>query len=252
MSQWWETLYEKRFSDKAAWSIPEDNYVKAQVGYALMATGLKPQAKVVDLGAGTGRHVAYLAGKGYQATGLEYSKVLVEKGLELSPGISLSVGDMRKLDTESTYDAVTFFDTSFGIFNDSENEGMLLQVFKALKPGGWIVIDYLNPDFWKKKTGEMVIQNYRVKGDKFIRRYTYADNTCRLTESGTYISPDNSSETYPDQVLALYPQDRLNAMLRQAGFIGAAFYGSAEYDYPNALRPLSSESAFALCTAHKE
>ena len=251
MTQWWETLYEKRFKDRSEWSVPEDDYVRSQVNYALVAAGLKPPADLLDLGAGTGRHVAHLARKGYKAAGVEYSKVLVDKGLELSPGINLSTGDMRKLDGESRYDAVTFFDTSFGIFEDSANVEMLARVFRALKPGGWVVVDYLNPGFWKEKTKDMVIPNYRIKGDKFVRRYRYDESTCRLTESGMYTAPDNSTEAYPDQVLALYPAETLGPMLHRAGFIKEAFYGSAEYDYPDTLQPLSPGSAFALCVARK-
>lgn len=251
MPQWWKTLYERRFRDRAEWAIPENSQVKAQTGYVITATGLKPPAEILDLGAGTGRHVAHLAGKGYRAIGMEYSEVLVKKGLELSPGINLFAGDMKNLEDESRYDAVTFFDTSFGIFTDSENEDMLARSFNALKPGGWIAIDYMNPDFWKKKTAEMTTSNYRVKGDRFVRRYRYDESTFRLTDSGIYTSPDGASETYPDQVLALYPLDRLEAMLRETGFISPSWYGAAEYDYPDDLRPLSPESAFALCTAQK-
>ena len=38
----------------------------------------------------------------------------------------------------------------------------------------------------------------------------------------------------------------------QAGFIKVTFYGSDEYDYPDTIRSLSPESAFALCAAHKK
>lgn len=251
MAQWWKTLYEKRFKDRSEWSVPGDDYVRSQVRYVLMATGLKPPAELLDLGAGTGRHVACLARNGYRATGLEYSKVLVEKGRELSPGINLSTGDMRELEGASRYDAITFFDTSFGIFEDGENEDMLVRVFNALKPGSWLAIDYLNPDFWKKKSDDIDMQDYRFKGDKFVRRYRYNEGTFRLTESGVYTSPAGHSEAYPDQVLALYPPGRLEVMLQRAGFINAAFYGSVEYDYPDALKPISSESAFILCVVRK-
>lgn len=251
MLQWWETLYEKRFRDRAEWAIPDDSHVEAQAGYIIMATGLKPPAKILDLGAGTGQHVAYLARKGYRATGVEYSEVLVKTGLELSPGIDLSAGDMRKIEAKSIYDAIMFFDTSFGIFDDKENEDMLVRALKALKPSGWLAIDYMNPDFWKKKTADMVTRNYRVKGDNFVRRYSYDENTSRLTDSGRYTSPDGSSEAYPDQVLALYPPDRLSGMLQKTGFISIAYYGSTEYDYPNKLHPLSLKSAFSLCVARK-
>lgn len=93
---WWKTLYGKRFKDRSDWSVPGDGCVRSQVRYVLMGACLKPPAEWLDLGAGTGRHVACLARKGCRETGLEYSKVLVEKGLELSPGINLSTGDMRK------------------------------------------------------------------------------------------------------------------------------------------------------------
>jgi SAM-dependent methyltransferase len=250
MTTWWKTRYDKLFKDNNFWSIPDGAYVAAQVGYVVMATGIKAPSALLDLGAGTGRHVACFAKKGFNSRGVEYSKTLVAKGRELSPDIDLAEGDMRSLSAKEQFDAVTFFDTSFGIFGDDENSAMLQKVCAALKSGGWLAVDYMNPGYWKRQTAEMTMPDYK-KGGKWLRRYAYDEKNCRLTDSVKYVSPDGAAEEYPDQILALYPPEKLGQMLASAGFCNIAMYGGAGCEYPEKLQPVTPGSSSIVAIAQK-
>ena len=248
---WWQELYEKRFKDASYWSIPEDGYVKSQVDYCLKATGLRKGAYIMDLGAGTGRHIAYFKKLGFPVKGLEYSKAIVTKGVELTPGLDLLEGDMRNLGDIDKYDGVTFFDTAFGIFDDITNQSLLNKVYKALKPDGWVAIDYMNYSFWKTKRDKFVIEDYKKVGDKFLRQYFYDEKTYRIIDRGEYIFPDGKVEVYPEQTLAIYPEEIMRTFLEKAGFGNISFYGTSEYNYPDELISVSSEGAFLLAVGQK-
>src|SRR5262249_274478 len=60
-------------------------------------TGLKPGARVVDLGCGSGAFTALLARAGYVCVGLDISPKLVEVGRRKYPHIEFVEGDIERL-----------------------------------------------------------------------------------------------------------------------------------------------------------
>lgn len=104
---------------------------------------------VLDLGCGRGRHSLSLARRGYDVTGVDLSETSIrtartratEQGVE---GVRFLVGDMREPFPE-TVDAVVNLFTSFAYFEtDLENEQVLRNIHGMLRPGGRVLIDFLN------------------------------------------------------------------------------------------------------------
>lgn len=107
-------------------------------------------ARIFDLCCGMGRHSVALADEGYQVTGMDLSKVLLAEArkLDSSGRITWLEGDMRKVPTEETFDAVVNLFTSFGYFEEeSENRKVLSEIARLLKPAGTYIIDFLNPHY---------------------------------------------------------------------------------------------------------
>lgn len=109
---------------------------------------LKPsaEARVLDLACGRGRHAIYLNKLGFDVTGVDLSPVSIEEASKnASDKLHFYIHDMRKLLSTNNFDYVFNLFTSFGYFrHNHENELVIQNVAKTLKPGGVLVIDFLN------------------------------------------------------------------------------------------------------------
>lgn len=106
---------------------------------------LPKTAHIADLPCGKGRHSVYLNSLGYKVTGGDLSENSIDaaKAFE-NDTLKFEVWDMRK-PLECNYDAVFNLFTSFGYFEDDNEDISVLNGFKAgLKSGAPIVLDFLN------------------------------------------------------------------------------------------------------------
>lgn len=104
-------------------------------------------AVFLDLACGRGRHSIYLNQMGYEVCGIDLSESRIDEAKKSeSSTLHFEVHDMRKEYGENRFDYILNLFTSFGYFDDeSENREVLSTVHTALKPGGFFVLDYLNP-----------------------------------------------------------------------------------------------------------
>ena len=105
-----------------------------------------PNATMLDLGCGAGRHAKWLAAKGFDVTGLDLaaSSIRTAKKYEKAK-LRFARQDMREPFGKNRFDYVFNFFTSFGYFkNDEDNHNVIRNICDALKPGGLLVLDYLN------------------------------------------------------------------------------------------------------------
>ena len=123
---------------------------------------------IMDLACGKGRHSIYLNQKGAKVTGLDLSKQNIAYASSFeNERLNFVVQDMRSLGFKNTFSHVVNLFTSFGYFtSDEDNYAVFNSVYASIKPGGYFLIDYLNPD---KVISELVQQEEKViEGVKFI------------------------------------------------------------------------------------
>jgi SAM-dependent methyltransferase len=127
---------------------------------------------IADFACGKGRHAIYLNKKGLKVTGIDLSPGNIKYAAQFSnERLSFVVGDMRNFPGEGQYNYILNLFTSFGYFNEEEDNIKTLRSFKRLvKPGGKIIIDFLNT---AQVTNNLIPEELRViEGIEFyIKRF---------------------------------------------------------------------------------
>lgn len=108
----------------------------------------KPTARLLDLACGKGRHALYLSEQGYDVMGVDLSAQSIAHARQFAhPHLHFQVHDMRESLPYGLFDFVLNLFTSFGYFeHEAENVVALRNAAAALRPGGKMVIDFLNTE----------------------------------------------------------------------------------------------------------
>jgi ubiquinone/menaquinone biosynthesis C-methylase UbiE len=112
-------------------------------------TGLRPGARVVDLGCGSGAFTALLARTGYDCVGLDLSAKLVALGRRKYPAIQFVEGDIERLPFPPlSFDGVLL---SGVVHHFPDPSPCAAEVFRVLRPRGRFVAfdpNRRNPFMW--------------------------------------------------------------------------------------------------------
>ena len=125
----------------------ERNYREAQIFMDNLThyLNLPEKAKVLDLACGKGRHSIYLNQLGFDVLGADLSEnSIAEASKNANETLHFKVHDMRE-PFEEKYDAIFNLFTSFGYFeNDEDNLTTLKAIKESLSEYGFAAIDFMN------------------------------------------------------------------------------------------------------------
>ena len=107
---------------------------------------LPPQARLLDVACGKGRHARYLSKKGYNVIGTDLAAASIQYAQQFeNQNLKFEVQDMRTVYKPQYFDGIFNFFTSFGYFEtDSENQQAIAAIAQNLKPKGLFVLDFMN------------------------------------------------------------------------------------------------------------
>lgn len=195
---------------------------------------LSPNAHILDLPCGKGRHAVYLNSLGYQVTGTDLSEnsIAYAKQFE-NKTLSFQTADMRKPLTKN-YEAIFNLFTSFGYFEDDAEDVLILQNIKnGLKKEGVFVFDFLNV--------VQVKNNLVINETKTIQDITF--HITRKIENGFIIKTisfhvDEVHHSYTERVKYL-DIETLKKFFQKVGFTITAVFGDyhlSEFNAQNSKR----------------
>ncbi len=211
-SSYYHILYQHRNHEEAA----------AFLERLMRHLQLQQSAHLLDLGCGKGRHSRFLAGLGFEVTGMDLSK----NSIDFAQGFAhdklhFIQQDMRTEMPAERFDFVLNLFTSFGYFNQqSENLRVLQNVHKALKAGGGLVIDFLN--------AHKVVANLVKEEQKQLQGLQF--DITRRVEDGkikkTIAFEDKGEQFFfEERVQAIYLEDFRN-LLKDSGFVLKEVFGN--------------------------
>lgn len=211
MPQW----YEESFGEDYLIVYKHRNQQDAskEVEQAAKWLDLNRDDLILDLCCGMGRHSISLKKMGYQVAGLDLSEVLLKKALEQSADLAIPFirADMRMLPfVDGSFDVVLNLFTSFGYFKEeADNERVLSEIARVLKPGGRFLIDFLNRASVEKN---LVPESRRQVDGRWIKekRWIEGDFVCKSIE----LSDERGKRTYQERV-KMYDYEQLISMLEK-------------------------------------
>ena len=146
---WFVDLFDEDYLRTLPFLTPQATQAEAE--FVIDALGLTPGAQVLDVGCGYGRHAMELAARGFHVVGLDMSTPLLVRGGEEAHRRGLTInfvrGDMRELDFEGQFNGAYCLFSTFGYFDDETNKKTVVNIARALKPGGRVLIEILNRDY---------------------------------------------------------------------------------------------------------
>jgi len=168
--EWWESYFDAQYllEYEPIFSPARD---RADAARLIEILGLPAGERLLDVPCGQGRHAHLLAEAGFDVTGLDYSKHLLEVARRrgIASNLRYVHGDMRALPAKwaGRFAAVLNLFTSFGFFFDPADDLRVMREFaRVLQPGGvlvWhggsrdgVMARFLSRDWWKSEDGTMV------------------------------------------------------------------------------------------------
>jgi SAM-dependent methyltransferase len=161
-NNWWKKVFDKDYL-KTYVDIITPERTKQEINFILKFIKTKfknKKIKILDLACGYGRHAIPLAQEGHFVIGVDYSSYFLKlakreaKKLKLK-NIKFIKKDMRKIDFGGKFDLIINMFTSFGYFeNEDDNILVLKNVYQALKKNGYFILD---------------LDNYHRRIKKFIK-----------------------------------------------------------------------------------
>ena len=186
--------------------------------------------RVLDVACGAGRFLRALRTRGVEATGLDLSPALLREARRLMPlpSPSLVRADMRQLPIRTAGVAwVLLLFTSFGYFDSAPEDRLALsELSRVLRPGGRLVIDYLNPE---TTVGRLVPESIRFVAGRTVRETRWVDPRGPFLRKRIELAAaeDLPAATYEERV-RLYSPPQLRALLVDAGLQVDEIWG--DYD----------------------
>ncbi|MFG2141042.1 SAM-dependent methyltransferase [Streptomyces sp. NPDC048650] len=218
---------------------PQFNGKEAEL--AVRVGRLEPGMRVLDAACGYGRIGLELARRGIDVHGVDRNPALVASARTRADREGLRAGfdtaDLRELTAEGAYDAALVWFTSFGYSSDADSRVILANLRTALRPGGRLLLDILNPDQQRAlSTGRPQLGLQRVGSDFMLDEVTYDVARSRL-ESRRTVVRDRVLRECRWSLRMLEPSE-LEEWLREAGFVDVRFLGDDGHPFAPAHRRL--------------
>jgi ubiquinone/menaquinone biosynthesis C-methylase UbiE len=222
----WDAFFSDFYLRAYAADEENDKGERQALGAAKLAA-VEPDADLIDVPCGYGRHSIPLARSGYRITGVDRSAALLDEarrrtGHERWP--KLVQADYRELPfPDASFDAALNLFSSLGYLGIEEDTRVLTEIGRVLRPGGRLVVETMHRDLLVLRWSD---SDWRLLGEGrlLLEQRTFDAASGVATTSMTLIDGAGQRESRTWSV-RVYAVTELLAMLERAGFADAKCYG---------------------------
>ncbi len=189
---------------------------------------LGPGMRVLDAPCGTGRIAGRLAARGCEVVGIDITERFLALGRVRHPRVRFERLDIRRLTFEAEFDAVVNWFTSWGYFDERDNDAVLAAFARALRPGGRLVMELHNPERLRRildLTGGLTWTASERDGDLMVDRIALEQGG-RRSHTERFVVRGGRVRRL-EFTLEQVPGAELRARLEQAGFSAVGLFGAA-------------------------
>jgi len=222
-----DSWYEKWFNSPEYISVYKHrNSAEAEklVDLILAKINPPPVSKVIDLACGYGRHSISFAERGFDVTGIDISKTLIEIAKADSFSKNLNIDfinqDLSTLEISNKYFIALNLFTSFGYYKEDEKNFNIFSIANGqLINGGYFVFDFLNSGYVRSNLesnsteifNDIKIEQHREIADDVVHK--------------TIILTKGSVIKKYDEYVKLYNPEILSTEIVKRGFKIIGLYG---------------------------
>jgi SAM-dependent methyltransferase len=213
--------FEEVFNEDYLRLLPKLNrrQIKREVAFIEKSLGVQPGSMLLDLACGAGTHCIGLAKMGYQMVGLDLSFAMLAIASEEAQAQDCKINfiqkDLRELDFEGVFDGAFCIGSSFGYFDDDENETVVRGVHRALKPGGMFLLEVDNRDFVMRQNPNLIW--FEGDGVVTMEETSFDFITSRLKVKRQLLFEDGTKKAH-QYTIRMYAVHELGRMLHNIGF----------------------------------
>jgi SAM-dependent methyltransferase len=202
--------------------------------FAIEKLAITPHSRVLDLCCGNGRHLVHLRKHTDNIVGLDYSGDLLAIAQE-TVSAQLIRADMRAIPINGTMDAVVNFFTSFGYFEDEEeNHAVVHDVSNALKPNGRFMIDYINPVYAR---ATLVPNSEREQDGYLIHETRWISESNGRLNKRTTLTTDGHIRAELGESVKLFTRENLTELLESECLMVDSVFGDIDGSSFESLSP---------------
>ena len=210
---WWIEFFDKRVAETILAELRPN-----ELDFLTSTLELTPGQSIFDQCCGWGRVAGPLAQQGYSVWGVEASPELLCEATRKwnSPNLNFSLADATEHEQTPLCDVGLNLYSSFGYSEDqNHNQRMLEQLVGAVKPGGKLLLDTINPDRVYAQFQSTFTQK-SINGTTIVRESELRNNGRSLHQIWHFEFPDGQGLTRRG-ITWLYSRRELEEMLLGSG-----------------------------------
>ncbi len=230
-AHWWNQIFNSLYLKTDGDVVQDQEITRQEIDSFITILDIKKDENVLDLCCGQGRHSLELARRGFlNVEGMDRSHYLIQRARSSARKQSLAIrykeGDARKLPYASdSFDKVMLLGNSFGYFETvMDDERVLKEVFRILKPRGEILLDLSDGEYLKSsfqpRSWEWIDKNHFVCRERSLSR---DEQKLISREVITHVEKGVLADQFYSE--RLYTEESITGLLKRIGFSDIKSHG---------------------------